>query len=189
MKTLIKQRLPILIVALLLIHCAPEKKQDPFEVGKQHVGLLTDSTQVKDLKLVFPNDSIVEFSVKGDEFTGQNNDIDVYSSTGERLLSLTPSQALDSTSVFESVQVLSGKYKTKKNVSIISTFKDINENYKISKIDNLINTVVVSVNEIGASFTIDKKELPANLRYDMSLNIEAIQIPDNAKIKYFIVHW
>lgn len=189
MKTPIKQISLFIVASISLMYCTAEKKQDPFEIGKQHIGVLTDSTQVKDLTLVFLNDSIVEFSAKGDEFTGQNNDIDIYSTQGERLLSITPRQALDSTSVIESVQILSGKYKTKKNVSILSTFKDINENYKISKIDNLINTIVVSVNEIDASFTIDKKELPANLRFDMSLNIEAVQIPDNAKIKYFIVHW
>jgi hypothetical protein len=49
--------------------------------------------------------------------------------------------------------------------------------------------VVVSVNEIDASFTIDKKELPANMRFDMDMTIEAIQIPDNAKVKFFIVHF
>lgn len=189
MKTLIKHILILIVASISLMYCSPEKKQNPFQIGKHHIGLLTDSTQVKDLKSVFPNDSIVEFSIKGDEFTGQNNDIDIYATTGERLLSLTPQQALDSTSVIESVRILSGKYKTENNVSILSTFRDIHENYKISKIDNLINTIVVSVNDINASFTIDKVELPANLRYDMSLNIEAIQIPDDAKIKYFILHW
>lgn len=189
MKTLIKQISLVVIIAASFTFCTPEKKQDPFEVGKHYIGLLTDSTQVMDLDLVFPNDSIVEFSVKGDEFTGQNNDIDIYSKQGDRLLSLSPREILDSTSTIESVQILSGKYKTKKNVSVLSTFKDINDNYKISKIDNLINTIVVSVNELNASFSIDKKELPANLRYDMNLNIEAVQIPDNAKIKYFILHW
>ena len=44
---------------LAFASCTSEKKQDPFEISKQHVGLLTDSTQVKDLNFVFPNDSIV----------------------------------------------------------------------------------------------------------------------------------
>lgn len=189
MKTYFKQLSVIAIVAFMITSCTTEKKQDPFQLGKQNVGLLTDSTQVKDLQLVFANDSIAPFAIKGDEFTGQNNDIDIYSSEGKKLLSLTPTQALDSTSVIESVQILSEKYRTDKNISTLSTFKDIHSSYKISSIDNLINSIVVSVNEINASFTIDKKELPANLRYDMSLKVEAVQIPDEAKIKYFILHW
>ncbi|MDG5493096.1 hypothetical protein [Psychroserpens sp. SPM9] len=189
MNTFIKHLSFIVIIAITFTNCTTEKKQNPFHIGKHHVGLLTDSTQVKDLKLIFPNDSIARFSIKGDEFTGQNNDIDIYSTEGKKLLSLTPRQALDSTSVIGSVHILSELYKTDKNISTLSTFKDINENYNISSIDNLINAVVISVNEINASFTIDKKELPANLRFDMNLNIEAVQIPDEAKIKYFILHW
>ena len=53
----------------------------------------------------------------------------------------------------------------------------------------MISSIVVFVDEINASFTIDKKELPANLRFDMELKIEKIQIPDKAKIKYFFVYW
>ncbi|MBR9915416.1 MAG: hypothetical protein GYB32_11415 [Algicola sp.] len=176
-----------LIATLVLTNCTTEKKQDPFQVSKHHIGLLTDSMQVKDLKLAFPNDSIVKVT-EDNEFTGQINDIDIYSG-GSKILTLTPKQALDSTSVIESVQILSDQFKTDKNISTLSTFKDIQDNYKISSINNLIKSVVVSVNEINASFTIDKKELPANLRYDMSLNIEAVQIPDHAKIKYFMIHW
>lgn len=183
------KKLSIFTIAIgLIISCKTEKKQDPFQISKQHIGLLTDSTQVKDLEYAFPNDSIVT-SIKGDEFTGENNDIEIYSTQGQKLLSLTPSQALDSTATIKSVHILSEKYKTDKNISTISTFKDINENYKISSINNLINSVVVSVNELNASFTIDKKQLPANLRFDMTLKIEAIQIPDNAKVKYFMIHW
>ncbi|NCQ15805.1 MAG: hypothetical protein GW810_13615, partial [Flavobacteriales bacterium] len=89
----------------------------------------------------------------------------------------------------QSVQIFDSRFKTDKNLSILSTFKDINSNYKITRIDNLINTIVVTVNEINASFTIDKKELPANMRFDRTLKIEAIHIPDNAKIKFFFINW
>ncbi|MEH6538202.1 MAG: hypothetical protein V7719_17530 [Psychroserpens sp.] len=189
MNTILKNLSLFTIATLIFASCSSEKKQDPFQIGKQNIGLLTDSTQVKNLQLAFPNDSIARFAIKGDEFTGQNSDIDIYSSEGKKLLSLTPRQALDSTSVIESVQIISETYKTNQNISTLSTFKDINANYKISSINNLIKSIVISVNDINASFTIDKKELPANLRYDMSLNIEAVQIPDNAKIKFFILHW
>jgi hypothetical protein len=184
-----KNLLTLVVLTVLMTSCTSEKEQNPFLISKQNVGLLTDSTQVKDLELVFAKDSIVKASIKGDEFTGQNNDIDIYSSEGEKLLSLSPRQALDSTSVIESIQIINENYKTEKQISTLSTFKDIKDAYKISSINNLINSVVISVNEINASFTIDKKELPANLRFDMTLNIEPVQIPDTAKIKYFIIHW
>lgn len=179
----------LVLIVLLLVFCIGcNKEQDPFEISKQHVGLLTDSTQVKDLKLVFPNDSIVK-RIGGDEFTGNKNNIEILDKTGKQLLILEPAEALDSTSVIETVQIMDNRYKTDKNISTLSTFKDIADNYKISRIDNLINSIVVTVRNINASFTIDKKELPSNLRVDMDLQIEATHIPDNAKIKYFFINW
>ncbi|RKE90889.1 hypothetical protein [Ichthyenterobacterium magnum] len=183
-----KSILSLITLALLIASCTSEKKQDPFQVTKHNIGLLTDSTQVKDLNTIYNNDSIVK-SIKGDEFISNANQIDIFDTTGKKLLVLTPSQALDSTSVIESVQIIDPRYKTDKNITKLSVFKDIQDNYTISRIDNLINSVVISVNEINASFTIDKKELPANLRFDMNLNIDAVQIPDGAKIKYFMLHW
>jgi hypothetical protein len=178
----------LVLLSLLIISCTTEKKQNPFQIGKHHIGLLTDSTQVKDLEFAFPNDSIIK-NITGDEFAGDMNDIEVYDRSGKQLLTLTPTQALDSTALIYNIQVMDSRYKTDKNISTLSTFADIKNNYKITGISTLINSVVVSVNEINASFTIDKKELPANLQYDTDLKIEAVQIPDNAKIKYFMLYW
>ncbi len=177
-----------LAAVLLMTVLSCSKQQDPFLIGQQHVGLLTDSTQVKDLESVFPNDSIVKH-VTGDEFTGSINDIDIYDKQGNHLLVLTPSEALDSTAVITNIRVMDKRYKTAKNISISSTFRDIQKAYKINRIDNLINSINLNVNEINAYFTVDKKELPSNLRFDLKARIEAAQIPDGAKIKYFMIHW
>ena len=61
--------------------------------------------------------------------------------------------------------------------------------HKISNIQNTLRNIIVSVGEINAYFTIDKNELPANMRFDMNLKIEAIQIPEEAKIKNFYLYW
>lgn len=181
-----KSLLSIIILSVLFISCKQE--QNPFHVSKQHIGLLNDSTQVKDLETIYSNDSIVKY-ISGDEFTGNINDIQIYEKGGQKLLTLTPRHALDSTSSITNVQILDSRYKTDKSISTQSTFKDISDSYKISRIDNLINAIVISVNDINASFVIDKKELPANLRFDMNLTIEAAQIPNSAKIKYFFINW
>lgn len=175
-----------ILIGLVILSCSHEK--DPYNVGKQHIGLLNDSTKVKDLEIVFNKDSVSKFS-SSDEFSSNINTIEIFEKNGNRLLVLTPETGMDSTSVIESVQIVDPRYKTDKNISINSTFKDISEAYKISRIDNLINSVVVFVNEINAAFTIDKKELPANLRFDRDIKIEEANIPDNAKIKYFFLNW
>lgn len=181
-----KPILSLFIFTCLFTSC--KKEQNPFEISKQHIGLLTDSTQVKDLKSIYVNDSIVK-SIGGDEFTGNVNDIEIFEKGGKKLLTLTPKQALDSTSTIASIRILDERYKTDKNITVISTFKDIQNSYKVSRISNLINSIVIAVDEINANFTIDKKELPANLRFDMDLKFETTHIPDHAKIKYFFINW
>lgn len=176
------------LIVLSIISTSCSKKQDPFQIGKQHIGLLNDSTQVKDLETIYPNDSVVKF-ISGDEFTGNINDIEIFEKGGKKLLTLTPSQVLDSTAYIKSIHVIDPRYKTDKNISVISTFKDINNSYKISRISNSINSIVVAVDELDASFVIDKKVLSASLRFDMDLKIEATHIPDDAKVKYFFLNW
>ena len=178
----------LLICTLLITSCAKDTSVNPFLIEKHHIGLLTDSTQVKQLDAIFSNDSVVRY-IAGDEFTGAVNTIEIFEKGGKKLLNLSPKEALDSTSVISSVRIIDERYMTEKKISALSTFKDIKESYKISKVDNLIDAIVVSVNEINASFTIDKKELPGSLRFDMNATIDPIQIPEKAKIKYFMVHW
>jgi hypothetical protein len=52
-----------------------------------------------------------------------------------------------------------------------------------------MNNVVIFIQNSDIYYTISKEELPASLRYVGSTNIEAVQIPDKAKIKYVMVGW
>lgn len=178
----------VLLIAIISFCSSCKKEINPFLISKHNIGHLTDSTQVKELESVFINDSIVKY-VSGDEFTGNINDIEIYEKGGKPLLVLSPSQSLDSTSTFRTVKVVDPRFSTRKGLSPNSTFKDINANYKISNIQNSLRNIIISVNEINAYFTIDKNELPANMRFDMNLKIEAIQIPEEAKIKDFYLYW
>lgn len=177
---------PLAILLFLIASCA--KSEDLNLISKQNIGLLTDSTQVKDLETVFANDSISKY-IRGSEFSGPISDIEVYDKNGVKLLVLNPKRNSDSTSTIKTVQISSERFRTEKGLNIKSTFKDINDNYKISSIQNTLRNIVISVNEINAFFTIDKMELPAELRFDMSIKIEAIQIPDDAKIAGFYIQW
>lgn len=180
-----------IIIALLAITfqgCDSEPKTNPFGITKHSIGYLTDSTQVLELEAVFLNDSISKFK-EDTGFTGVTTNINIFDKQGNPLLVLSPKVSLDSTTTITTVKIEDARFITSKGITKNSTFGDIQKAYKINKVDNLINTIVVSVNEINASFSIDKKELPANMRFDMNLNIDPIQIPEEAKIKYFMLHW
>ena len=183
------KNLIILFFAVTLFLTACNTSSDPFLISKHSVGKLNDSTKVKDLKRVFEADSLSQF-IDGDEFTGNTNIIKVFEKgTQKLLLELSPKEALDSMSTIQNVRIIDSRYKTIKSLDKLCDFSCISKNYNISSIQNTLRNLIISVDEINAYFTIDKKELPENLRYDMSAKIEAVSIPQKAKIKDFFIQW
>ncbi len=179
-----------LFIGLLLgLFVACETKADPFAIRKHSIGLLTDSTKVNALKVVFSNDSISKY-IGGDEFTGSTNTISIFEKgTGKLLLELDPNYALDSLSTIRTVRIMDERFKNKDGLNTRSTFGDINSKYTISSIQNTLRSLIISVDEINVYFTLNKTELPEEMRYDMTQKIEAISIPETAKIKDFYIQW
>jgi hypothetical protein len=178
---------PFFAVTLFLTAC--NTSADPFLITKHSVGKLNDSTKVKDLRRVFEADSLSQ-PIGGDEFTGNINIIKVYEKeTRKLLLELTPKEALDSLSTIQTVRIIDNRYKTKKSLDKLCDFSCLSANYNVSGVQNTLRNLIISVDEINAFFTIDKIELPENLRYDISKKIEVISIPPTAKIKDFFIQW
>lgn len=181
-----KSLLLLLLTSSIFISC--EQDQDPFLITPNSVGRLTKDVQIKDLDSVFAQDSIVK-QLSGRELYKSNNEIEIYDTQGKKILLLEPVQAFDSTSTVGFIQVLDPRFKTDKGLNSESTFKDIIENYSISRIENTLSAAVIFIDDLNIYVTIDKKQLPAELRYDTQKRIQASQIPDDAKIKYFMIDW
>ena len=175
----------ILIFALFFIQCQKEK-DTTFLITKDSIGKLSRTSLVADLQNIYLQDSIV-----GDTNTpklGSNSKkIKIYEKGGIHLLTLTPSS--DSIPKIENIRVYDQRFVTEKGVGFGSTFKDIKDNYTIRKIITSRNNVVILIKENDMYFTIDKKEMPPSLRYGSTPDIEAVQIPDVAKIKYLMIGW
>ena len=174
------------IITISIIACG--RDSDPFLIDSTRVGTLTKEVRINQLDSVFSEDSIVR-SGSGNEFLNSNNEIQIFDKEGKPLLILEPIQQFDSTSTIGYIQILDSRFQTEKGLSNMSTFGDVVENYQISRIENTINSAVVFIDELNLYLTIDKKQLPASLRFDTDAKISASQIPDSAKIKYFMVSW
>lgn len=175
-----------LIACSLFLSC--EKEQDPFLISANSVGSLTRDIKINELDSIFASDSIVK-QVSDGELYRKSNEIEVFDKSGKKLLLLEPVQAFDSTSTVGFIQVMDPRYKTAKGLGKESTFKDIVENYTISRIENTLRAAVIFIDDLNVYVTIDKKQLPVELRYDTQTRIQASQIPDDAKIKYFMIDW
>jgi len=177
--------LAIVCLALSMVHCKPEKDVR-FLIQAEQVGPLTKGTTVDSVEIVFQNDSIVRDTTPK-VLGSARNKILVFEKGGAHLLTLTV--AADSLQPIENVQIHDQRYKTEQGIGISSTFKEIKEVYEIRKVVTSLNNVVIFVRNSDLYFTIAKDQLPGSLRYNTSLNIEAVQIPDQAKLKYIMVGW
>lgn len=174
------------LTALFLTACGQDS--DPHLIQNNRVGALNREAQINQLDSIFENDSLVR-KTSGERLLNAVTEIEVYDKDGTPLLILEPVQQFDSTSTVGYIQILDSRYETAKGLNVESTFGDVVEKYTISRIENTLNSAVVFIDELNLYLTIDKKELPSNLRYDTDTRITASQIPDDAKIKYLMVSW
>lgn len=174
------------LICLSLFACGND--DSPYLIDTNRVGPLTKEIKISELDSVFKNDSLVRNTSENRQLNTPNN-IEVFDKDGTPLLILEPIQQFDSTSTVGYIQVLDPRFETAKGLSTESTFGDVVKHYSISRIENTLNSAVIFIDELNLYLTIDKKELPSTLRYDTDTRITASQIPDNAKIKYFMISW
>ncbi len=172
-----------IVVLTALTSCEP--KDTRFIITENSVGPLQKTSTVEELEKVFVEDSIVRDTFKA-KVGSRTRKIKVYERGGKHLLTLTPNQ--DSVQSIENIRVFDNRYTSEKGIGLLSTFKNIKQQYAIKKIVTTLNSVVVFPKASNLYFTIDKDELPSSLRYTAS-NIEEVQIPDNAKVKYLMIGW
>ena len=175
-----------IISTLLFIQCTEEK--DPYLIQNGQIGHLTKQIQMKQVDSIFALDSIVPLSTI-ENTLGTQGEVEVFEKGGKKLLLLSPQNESDPNSVITNIQIFDERFKTDKGLNLNSTFADVKENYEVIGIQNAINSVVVFLKDSDIYITIDKKELPANLRYNYSAKVEVTQIPDAAKFKYFMLGW
>ena len=173
----------LLCLALLLTQCSTEK-EDPFLIGKDRVGKLLKSHKLSDLETVFQADSLIRDTTRLN--MGGNRKIEVYEKGGAHLLTLTPSR--DSVPGIESVWIHDKRYKTVEGIGLEATYGEIEKAFEIRKVVSSLNNVLVLLKDNPVYFTISREELPGSLKYS-GTPVEAVQIPDEARVKYVMVGW
>ena len=178
------RKIPLfLCLAFLVVQCTTDKK-DPFRVDKDRVGKLEKTHTVSDLETVFETDSLIRDTTRMN--MGRNRKIEIYEKGGAHLLTLTPSQ--DSVPGIESVWSRDPRYKTAEGIGMETTFGEIEKTYEIRKVVSSLNNVLVLLKDNPMYFTISREELPGALKYS-GTPVEAVQIPDEARVKYVMVGW
>ena len=183
---MLKKIIAIVSVTLIFIQCKEEI--NPFLISNDSVGALTRGMTIKEIDSIFAQDSIVKLYAQNEELPTQG-EVEVYEKNGTKLVSISPVTNNDPDALISNFQFFDPSYKTDKGLNLSSTFKDIKANYKILNIETTISTVVIFLEDNDLFINIDKNELPENFRYNPNLVIDVTNIPDEAKIKYFMLSW
>ena len=183
---MLKKIIAIVSGTLLFIQCKEEI--NPFLISNDSVGTLTRGMTIKEIDSTFAKDSIVKLYAQNKELPTQG-EVEIYEKNGTKLVSISPVTNNDPDALISNFQFFDPRYKTDKGLNLSSTFKDIKANYKISNIETTISTVVIFIEDNDLFINIDKNELPENFRYNPNLVIDVTNIPDEAKIKYFMLSW
>ena len=183
---MLKKIIAIVSVTLIFIQCKEEI--NPFLISNDSVGALTRGMTIKEIDSIFAQDSIVKIYAQNEELPTQG-EVEIYKKNGTKLVSISPVTNNDPDALISNFQFFDPSYKTDKGLNLSSTFKDIKANYKISNIETTISTVVIFLEDSDLFINIDKNELPENFRYNPNLVIDITNIPDEAKIKYFMLSW
>lgn len=155
-------------------------------IDRSSAGPLQESSFIYELPELFAGDSLAARKNQGDSLIGE---VEIYDPKGNVRMIVFPKDERDPKSTLSYLRIIDPKYTTKDGLGVSSTFGQFKQSHEIAGIDNAINAVVVSFKNVPWYITIDKKELPENIRYDYASKIEVAQIPEEAKIKYFFYTW
>jgi len=175
----------ICLIAILFVQCDKGKK---YQITKGSVGAITPETTVKDLNSIFEKDSIVKVlseGIKGSNYRQDEDEYLIFEKGGKHLLTIVPKEQLDDTSTLKSIEIFDPRYKTETGITVNSNFGEINANTKISKVESSILSATLFIDDLNATFAIDKEEL--GLKGFSLQKVSIDQIPDLAVTKSFIV--
>ncbi|WP_350293590.1 hypothetical protein [uncultured Croceitalea sp.] len=179
------KKLFLLLGLFMLLFSSCKEKDITFLITNESIGKLDKISLARDLELIYADDSIVKDTFNS-KLGPAYQKVKIFEKGGKHLLTLTPSE--DSIPVIENIRVFDPRFTAENGIGLNSTFKDIQDNYTIKKIITTLNSVVIFVKETDMYFTIDKQELPANLRFGVN-TIEEVQIPGDAEVKYLMIGW
>ncbi|ALU75028.1 hypothetical protein [Tenacibaculum finnmarkense] len=183
MKSIIKP-LIIALISVVFIQCENSK----YDISKGKVGELTSKTTLKQVDVIFKNDSIVKVlseGAKGSDFFQEDDKYLIFEKGGKHLLTIVPKEQLDSVSTIKSIEVFDKRFKTASGLNINSSFQEINTNNSISKVESSFLSVTLFIDDLNATISLDKEDLGLKDFSTQKVSIE--QIPDLAKIKSFTI--
>ena len=179
----------LLFLALLTISCV-NKQADKvdFLVTENNVGVFKKGMTVKEVLDIVPKVHIKKV-VDKDDYENSYDDYQYFDTNKIHLLTLTPTVQDEIQSKINRILILDNRFKTNKNIGLGSTYADLKNNHKITDFAHDLEHIVLTVGELNARFSINKKQLLDNWWDESKKQIDISKIPDTATLDTFVIWW
>ncbi len=178
------KKINVIVLICLAVFTISCNKQDEYLIAKNQIGLLSSETKAEEIQSILSKD-VVEVDESSEQPATLVDKDEVYqisNKEGKALLKVVTSiDKQDSIAKIKYVDILSNDYKTQKGVSLQSKYKEINKNYTINKVEVTLSTVILYIDELNLTITLDKKDLGIDA-FDLN-PVSKEQISESAKIK------
>jgi hypothetical protein len=160
-------------------------------IEKNSVGKINNKHLISDIETLFAKDSVVTRLSEGDmggedtKYLQEEDKYLIYSKKGKHLLTIVPSVQHDSTSKIKYVEIIDPQFKTEKNLSLRSSFKEINFNYMVNKVETSLSSATLYIDELNATIAIRKSDIGVS-EFDTK-KVVLGQIPDLTKINHLTI--
>ena len=171
----------------MLIFASCQNQNNDFVIRNKQVGKITDTTTVAQMKELYKSDSIVKKTEGESAFNAYDEYTIIDKNTKKVLLVVTPQRINDNTSKISRVDIKSDLFKTQKGTNLHSNFGNFKKNQQIGKIEETFKYLLIFIDDLNATIDMSKDVLPLNARNDSSIKVDQTMIPDDAKIKHFVV--
>lgn len=169
---------------------AGDYKFDSFLITDYSVGPIKKGMSINDIMKFIPSNQIKMTTNYGEFLEDEFDDYEIYDSSGEHILTVTPKVNNKLDSKVERILIVSNKLKTIFNIGLGSSYGDIQAHYPDINASPDIEVIVVTLDSKESLIIgINKKYLFSNWWDEKSKRVNLDGIPKDAKISSFVVWW
>ena len=159
-----------------------------FLITPTSVGIFKKGMTIKDVQRLVPAKQCIKKNVQGDEGDTYDN-YELLDSQNVLLLTITPNEQENLNSTINRVLVGDKRFRTSKGIGLSSKYSELIKSYSVTEYSADIEAIILTVPELNAWFSINKKQLLDNWWNENRNQIDASRIPPTATLNTFVISW
>lgn len=166
-----------------------EKGQADFSITDSSVWIFRRGMTIGEAIQLLPGNQVRKVEGYGEFAEDVYEDYKVFDDKGNHLLTLSPKSNGDLQSEIERLLILDERFKTSKGINKTSTYAELSTAYKVDDYMTDIEVITLSIESLGAWFSINKAQLEEGWWNNADGKIDPSKIPMAATFDNFVIWW